>query len=378
MFNKPPLDGIKVIDFSTMIAGPLAASMLADYGADVIKVEPTSSCDLMRFVGTSHNGISGIFALNNRGKRSISIDMASDDGIRNVRKLMRTADIVIHNHRHGVMESRGIGYEDVVDEMPNLIYVHVQGYGRYGEMRTLKAYDNMVQAMTGMGFAQNDPPEVVHQLVCDKVTAHVVAQAVMAALITRGRDSRGQKVEVSLLDAAAHFMWQDLGMDAAVLNSDAIRAQTIDKYYRTVHLKDGYCAVTPASDDEFRIWMETIGLTEILNDERFSSIGARFANAAALIQLTDNAARNTTVSQVRTAIREHSLPAAIFETVDDMPSNQQIMSNNIFHDTVTTSGTRIRQARLAPIFSNTPIRISNPAPHYGEHTEQILGELDEH
>jgi len=371
----PPLTGIRIVDFSTMIAGPFAASILADYGADVIKVEPNNSCDLMRFVGTSAKGMTGIFALNNRGKRALAIDMKQAKGAEMIRRLMSTADVVIHNFRHGVMENFGLSYNDVKDEMPKLIYAHITGFGDVGIKRDHKGYDNMLQAITGMGVAQSDPPEVVHQLVCDKVTAHVVAQAVMAALFARTTTGVGQKVSVSMLDVATQFMWQDLGMNAAVQNEDATRAATIDKYYRTIKLKDGYCAVTPASDEEFSVWLDVIGLTSLLSDERFSSIGARFNNAEALIALTDKAAENVTVAEITDAINNRGLPAAIFESVEDLPQNMQVEACGVFSTRTYTNGLTIKEARQAPRLSHTPLIVSREAPTHGQHSDEILKEI---
>jgi crotonobetainyl-CoA:carnitine CoA-transferase CaiB-like acyl-CoA transferase len=310
----------------------------------------------MRFVGTSAKGMTGIFALNNRGKRALAVDMKQDKGSEMVRRLMSTADVVIHNFRHGVMENFGLSYNDVKDEMPNLIYAHITGFGDVGTKRDHKGYDNMLQAITGMGVAQSDPPEVVHQLVCDKVTAHVVAQAVMAALFARTTTGVGQKV-------------------SAVQNDDATRAATIDKYYRTIKLKDGYCAVTPASDEEFAVWLDVIGLTSLLSDERFSSIGARFNNAETLIALTDKAAENVTVAQITDAINNRGLPAAIFESVEDLPQNMQVEACGVFSTRTYENGLTIREARQAPRLSHTPLIISREAPTHGQHSDEILKEI---
>ena len=372
----PPLDGFRIVDFSTMIAGPFGASILADYGADVIKVEPRDSCDLMRFVGSQKNGMSGIFALNNKGKRAIAINAKSTKGREIVHKLVGTADVLIHNHRHDVMESFGLGYDQLRETFPHLIYVHVVGYGNTGLLRNHKAYDNMIQAVTGMGYAQNHPPEVVHQLVCDKLTGHVIAQSVVAALLARARGmAQGQKISISMLDVASQFIWQDLGMDAALLDDDAVRSPTIDSYYRTVTLKDGYCAVTPASDEEFATWMNVLRIPHLLNDERFSSIGARFNNAPALIAITDEAARYITVAEVERAIMEKSLPAAIFRTVTDLPSHSQVQENGVFCVRNHPVAGNIREARQAPLFSETPLVMSSHAPMHGEHTAELLDSL---
>lgn len=375
MIKHPPLNGIKVVDFSTMIAAPLGASILADYGAEVIKIEPRDACDLMRFVGSQKNGMSGIFALNNRGKKAIAVNARGAKGREVVDKLIRLADVLIHNFRPDVMESLGFGYEQVKETSPNLIYVHVLGFGNAGHLRNNKAYDNMIQAITGMGTAQSNPPEVVHQLLCDKLTAQIVAQSVLGALYARERGQcTGQKISISMLDVAANFMWQDLGMDAALLDEDTTRAPTIDKYYRTITLKDGYCAVTPASYSEFAIWAQTLKIPQILEDERFNSIGARFNNAPALIEITDAAAKQITVADVENAIN-NGLPAAIFADVKDLPENEQIKTNNVFIDRTHPTAGLLREARLAPMFSETPLITSQHAPMYGEHTGEILDSL---
>jgi len=152
-----PLDGVKVVDFSVMISGPLAAMMLADQGAEVVKVETPGFGDIMRLLGTSKNGMTGIFANNNRGKRSLVVDLKTDGGRDVIHKLVEDADVVIQNFRPGAMARLGLGFEDLAAINPDLVYTSISGYGSSGPYSDRRVYDNVIQAASGLASVQADP-----------------------------------------------------------------------------------------------------------------------------------------------------------------------------------------------------------------------------
>ena len=180
-----PLDGVKVVDLSVMISGPLAAMMLADQGADVVKVEAPGLGDIMRILGSSKGGMTGIFATNNRGKRSHVVDLKQPAGVDIVHRLIADADVLIQNYRPGATERLGIGYEQLRDAHPDLIYVSISGYGPTGPYSHRRVYDNVIQAASGLASVQTDPatgiPAMFRTLVADKVTSYTAAQAITAA-----------------------------------------------------------------------------------------------------------------------------------------------------------------------------------------------------
>ena len=195
--NAGPLAGVKVVDMSVMISGPLAAMMLADQGADVIKVESPGIGDMMRFLGSQKGGETGIFALHNRGKRSIGVNLKSDEGRDVLRRLLADADVLIQNFRPGALEKLGFGYGDVRKFNDRIVYVSISGFGQDGPRSGQRVYDNVIQAASGLASVQTDKatgrPQIFRTLVCDKVTSYTVAQAVTAALFARERGGGGQR-----------------------------------------------------------------------------------------------------------------------------------------------------------------------------------------
>ena len=285
-----PFRGVKVLDLSVMISGPLAGMILADQGADVIKVESPGIGDFMRYLGSSKNGMTGIFLNNNRGKRSLVVDLKRPEGVDVLKKLVATSDVVIQNFRPGAVERLGIGYDDLRAVNPDLIYVSISGYGPDGPSSGHRVYDNVIQAASGLASVQTDPqtgePSLFRTLLCDKVTSLNVAQAISAALYARASgNGGGQHIVMAMIDAAVSFLWPDSGMDAVLLDDDANRAPTIAQNYGITRLRDGFAAMAVVSDSEFRGLCNACGRPELADDERFSTMVARGANASQLVPL---------------------------------------------------------------------------------------------
>ena len=205
-----PLAGIKVIDLLAVVSGPMAAGLLADQGAEVIKVEPRQG-DLTRLIGPAKGDISAIFAAINRGKRSIVLDLKQAAACAVLHDLLGDADVVIENFRPGAMARLGFGYEAVAAVNPRIVYLSISGFGQTGPNAQVRVYDPVIQAASGMADAHPNPadgePQLLQTLVCDKVTALTASQAITAALFARERSGHGQKIELSMLDAAVAFLW---------------------------------------------------------------------------------------------------------------------------------------------------------------------------
>ena len=371
-----PLDGVTVVDFSVMISGPLAAMLLADQGADVIKVESPGLGDLMRYLGTQRNGMTGIFANCNRGKRSIVVDLKHRDGRDLVGRLVAHADVLIQNFRPGAMERLGLGYDEVHATNPSLIYVSISGYGPDGPNSNRRVYDNVIQAASGVAAVQTDPatghPQMMRNLVCDKVTAYTAAQAITAALFARERGrAQGQHITLAMLDSAIAFLWPDAAMDAAIVGDGAQRTPTIGSNYAVTQLADGFVAGSAVSDAEFRGWCTALGHPEVADDERFATLPARSANIAALVSLMRGYAAETLVSDFLRLAREHDVPAAAVNSLADLPDDPQVRHNEVFVDRQHPIAGLLREPRPAPRFSDTPAVISRPAPGYSADADEI-------
>ena len=375
-----PLRGIKVLDLSVMISGPLAAMMLGDQGADVIKVESPGLGDFMRYLGSAKGGMTGIFVNNNRGKRSLVVDLKSEQGVAVLKKLAETADVVIQNFRPGAVERLGIGYEDLKKVNPQLIYVSISGYGPDGPDSGHRVYDNVIQAASGLASVQTDPrngePSLFRTLLCDKVTSLTAAQAISSALYARAAgNAEGQHIVLAMLDAAVSFMWPDSGMDAVLLDDDANRTPTIGQNYGITRLKDGFAAIAVVSDSEFRGLCHAYGRPELADDERFASMAGRTLNASELVPLmTELSAQQSAQDFVQRA-QSFDVPAASVVALADLPHQPQIMNNKVFLEREHPVAGRIREPRPAARFSSTPAQAGGLAPTAVQHSDEIVTEV---
>ena len=378
--NTGPLAGIKVVDMSVMIAGPLAAMMLADQGADVVKVESPGMGDMMRHLGSSKNGMTGIYVNNNRGKRSLVIDVKQEAGLDAMRRLIADADILIQNFRPGAMDRMGLGWEAIHELNPQLIYTSISGYGSDGPSSGRRAYDNVIQAASGLASVQAHPatgtPELFRTLVCDKATAYTATQAITAALFARATGTAiGQHIELAMLDTAIAFMWPDSAMDAVLLDDDATRAPTIASVYNTVALADGYAATSVVTESEFRGQCNTFGLPDLADDPRFADANLRRTNRRELNAELKEAAAATTVAQFAERSAQFDLPGATVRTLDELPTDPQVANNGIFIEREHPVAGQVREPRAAARFSETPQRMSDHAPTFGQHSDEIASEL---
>lgn len=374
------LDGVKVLDLSVMISGPLAGMTLADQGAEVIKVESPGLGDLMRFLGTNKGGLTGIFLNNNRGKKSLVVDLKREEGRDVLLRLVERSDVLIQNFRPGAMERLGLGYDDLAAVNPDLVYTSISGYGPDGPASHRRVYDNVIQAASGLASVQTDPatgtPSLYRTLVCDKATALTAAQAITAALFARATgQARGQHLVVAMLDVAISFLWPDSGMDAVLLDEDANRAPTIGANYAVTALSDGFVSAGAVSDAEFRGLCHALGHPEMADDERFATALARTANAGALVALMRQYAAETTVDAFMHGAEEHDVPASRIVQIDELHDDPQVVHNQVFVEREHPQAGRIREPRPAARFSTTPSVVGEHAPTYGQHSDEIVASL---
>lgn len=375
-----PLEGVKVVDLSVMISGPLAGMMLADQGADVIKVESPGLGDMMRWLGSNKGGLTGIFANNNRGKRSLVVNLKSQEGLDILRRLIAQSDVLIQNFRPGALDRLGLGYDDVAAINPDLVYVSISGYGPDGPSSHRRVYDNVIQAASGLASVQTDPatgvPSLYRTLLCDKVTSYTATQAITAALFARATGkARGQHIVLAMLDAAIAFMWPDSAMDACLLDDDTNRTPTIGSNYAVTPLTDGFVSAGAVTDAEFKGMLAAFGRPELGDDPRFENALARSQHMPELVALMRELAASTTVDDFLRRAEEFDVPASRINTLDELPTDPQVVHNGVFVERDHPVGGRLREPRPAPRFSSTPASVSGPAPMYGEHSDEIVSEL---
>jgi crotonobetainyl-CoA:carnitine CoA-transferase CaiB-like acyl-CoA transferase len=273
-----PLAGVRVVDFSAVVSGPLAAMWLADQGADVVKVEALGSGDIVRYAHfyPELGGLGGLFVNNNRGKRCLSIDVATDQGRDVVLDLCRRADVFVQNWRPGVVEQLGLGYEDVASVRSDIVYLSISGYGPDGPYAQRRVYDPVIQGLTGHVAVQVNPeipfPDLVRTIVCDKATALMAAQAVTAALFARERGAGGQHLTLPMLDAGLSFFFPDGYMSKALLDDpNADLRPTLAARYSVSRTADGHVVYFVSGLEQSHALCRALGHPEWTEDERFST-----------------------------------------------------------------------------------------------------------
>jgi crotonobetainyl-CoA:carnitine CoA-transferase CaiB-like acyl-CoA transferase len=374
-----PLAGIRVVDLSAILSGPLATMLLADQGADVIKVEPPGVGDLLRLSPFSRGGLAGFFANGNRGKRSLAIDLRTPRGRAIVLDLCRGADVFVQNFRPGAIERLGLGEAEVRAVAPGIVYVSISGFGESGPYAGRRVYDPVIQALSGSVANQVHPEtgerDLVRHVICDKASAYTAAQAITAALFARERGAGGQHVRVAMLDAALAFFWPDGMMDHTLVGDGVSGGPTLRQLYRLTRTADGHLIVFAASDAEFHGLFRALGRPEWVSDPRFATFAARLANATVLEPLVRDAFLGWKTGEILERLVAEALPAAPVLSLEEMLADPQVRHNELVRERTHPSAGRLREVRPAARFAATPAAAGRMAPLLGEHTDEILGEL---
>ena len=374
-----PLEGIKVLEFSTMITASFAAMMLAEQGASVIKVEPLELGDPMRFLGTNKGGISALFANCNRGKRSVKLDLKTDDGKDVVKALAQGADVVLCNFRPGVMDELGLGSDTLRGLNPRLIYAGVSGFGTEGPDRSTPAYDPVIQAQAGFAAVQGqgqDGPQFVRNLTCDKVTAYTACQAVTAALFHRERTGEGQHIDLSMMDAGLYFLFPDGFMHQTLLDDDVDHVPPLSEilYDRTV-TKDGGITVSAANQQQQVGLLSAVDQLHLFADERFNSMDKLIENIGALRAILAEKCAEFETDELLARLKENDVPAAKCLDYDEVLAHPQYAANGSLDEAEHSLMGRMRRVKPPAQFAGERLEPAAQAPAHGEHTQDVLEEL---
>lgn len=376
-----PMAGVRVLDLSIALTGPYAAALLADQGADVVKVERPGIGDIARWVGVAVNGMSALYLVCNRGKRSIAVDVHTDDGVDIVRRLAARADVVVQNFRPGVMDRLGLGYDDVRTLNPGVIYASLSGFGPVGPYRDRSAYDTVIQAYAGFAANQADPedgvPVFLRQTAADKVTALFACQAITAALFARERGGGGQHVELSMTDAVTSFLWADAAANEVLLESDHSQHSSFVAGFRPMRFADGWGIVTPTSDHDFAGMCRALGVPGY-DDPRVATIAERIAHRDVLEPIMDMcyaSAAGLTMADATRRFDAERVPFSMILAPDELPHDPHAVAMGLFEERDHHVVGRTRLPRHPAQFGATPARLGGPSPALGQHTDELLAEL---
>ncbi len=373
-----PLTGVRVLDLTSMISGPVATMLLGDQGADVIKVEPLTG-DLVRYMGPNRDGLTSGFISSNRNKRSIAVDLKQEAGMDVVKRLVATSDVFVQNFRPGAIERMGLG-EDVVREIrPDLVYVSISGFGETGPYAHKRVYDPVIQALSGLAAIQRDRetgrPKMVRTIIPDKTTALTAAQAITAALFARERNGQGQHVKLAMLDTMVAYLWPE-GMSGFTFIGKEVKAARAqfaqDLIFATT---DGFITAGAVSDAEWQGMCRALEREEWIDDERFNTPNGRIINVQERLRLTAEVLATRSSAEWLGRLDAEGVPCAPVLDRHEVFEHEQVRINEMVDELEHPVAGRIRQPRPAARFDRTPAGIHRHAPLLGEHTDELLREV---
>jgi crotonobetainyl-CoA:carnitine CoA-transferase CaiB-like acyl-CoA transferase len=376
-----PLSGVKVIELSHIMAGPACGMLLADLGADVIKVEKfPDGDDSRRMVPPRVDGESAAFMILNRNKRGTAINLKSEAGRSLLRRMLATADVLIENFRPGTMERLGLGYESLRETNPGLIYCQLTGFGTTGPYADRAGFDLIAQGMSGImsltGEGPGRPPVKVGVPLTDMTAGILGTMGILAAYTHRLKTGEGQRVETSLLEAGIlHTAWQSAiffatGSSPGPLGS----AHPLSAPYQAIETADGWINIGAANQANWLRLVEIIGMPKLGDDERFRDNAARMHNLPALIELLTARFRERPTGDWLLLLEDAGVPAGPVLTIEQMAADPQVRAREMVVEVEHKKVGKTRALGTPVKFSATPARVNRAAPLLGEHTREILAE----
>lgn len=387
--RQPPLKGIRVIELARVLAGPWAGQMLADMGADVIKIENPDGGDDTRAWGPpfvesvdGDNLSAAYYHATNRGKRSITADLRTVEGCDLVRRLIATADVVIENFKRGGLVKYGLDYQSLKALNPKLIYCSITGFGQTGPYADFAGYDYIVQGMSGFMSITGEPdgqPMKAGVAVADIFTGIYSVTAIQAALIHAMRTGQGQHIDMALLDVQSAVL-ANQNMNYLISGEPPVRlgnAHPNISPYEVVPTADGFLILAVGNDGQFSRLCKILGLADIATDERYATNKARVAHKADVRRIISTETLKWQKRDLLTACESNAVPAGPINSIEEMFADPQVEARGLRVDLQAADGTTIPGVRTPIVLSETPLQYERPSPRLGEHQSDVLAELEE-
>jgi crotonobetainyl-CoA:carnitine CoA-transferase CaiB-like acyl-CoA transferase len=371
-----PLNGIRIIDLTAMVSGPLATMMLADQGAEVIKVENPSGGDFTRSAANRQGNVSASFLNNNRNKKSVALNLKEPAGREALLTLVATADVFVQNFRPGVIDRMGLGEDELRKVAPNLVMVSISGFGDAGPFAQRPVYDPLIQALSGLATVQAGTderrPQLVRTILPDKLTGVAAAQAITAALFARERSGEGQHVRLSMLDAIIAFLWSsDMGSQTFVQGElpQQAAASFQDLIYQTT---TGCITIAVQNDREWQALIRAVNRPEWAEDPRFLTAELRQENIDARLDLIQSVIKSDSAEQWLARLEQELVPCAPVLTRTEVLNHPQVQANELLVEYNHPQAGHIRQTRAPARFSASPTQPLQGAPALGQDTAALL------
>ncbi|MEU6701987.1 CaiB/BaiF CoA-transferase family protein [Pseudonocardia sp. NPDC046786] len=383
MNNAPPrpLDGVRVIDLTRVLSGPFCTMLLGDHGAEVIKVEQPEAGDDSRHQGNPRMGDENTaFLAVNRNKKSITVNLRKPDGVALIKKLVRTADVLVENFRPGKTSQLGIGYEDLKEINPELIYCSISGWGPDGPWAQQAGYATTAEALCGLmsltGEQGRDPAKIGVS-VLDNLAGLYAKDAITSALLLRERSGKGQKIDTSLLEAGVSFT----SLSAmAYLCAGVIPERWGSEHQWNVPWKafrtlDGHVMLATANNRQWEYTCRALGCPELIHDPRFTTSTARVEHRSELYEILDKVFAGWTTDEALAALEREGASAAPVNRMDRAFSHPQVLAREMVLEVEHETVGQIPQLGHAQKFSESPLQITAPPPVLGAHTDEVLREV---
>lgn len=375
------LNGLRILDLSTVLMGPYGSQILGDYGADVIKVEAPEG-DVVRQIGPTRNAAMGPLFLNvNRSKRDISLDLKRPESRDAILRLLKTVDVLITNIRPRAMARLGLSYEDLAEANPRLIYAAYVGYGQTGPYADRPAYDDLIQggACISHGFVRaGGKPAYVPAAIVDRIVGMAGVNAILAAVIERSNSGKGQKIEIPMFETMVSMIMGDhmggLTYDPPLDKGGYARHLSADR--RPYETKDGYVCALVYNDGHWQRFFDAIGRSDILeNDVRFSSFNKRMANIDSVYATLSEFLLTKTTAEWLEIFKAADVPAMPMHSYESVIEDPHLVATGFFEAEQHPTEGKLRRMAVPVSFSRTPAQSTRPAPALGEHGPEILAEV---
>ncbi|MDB5760699.1 MAG: CoA transferase [Burkholderia sp.] len=377
--NRGPLSGVRILDLTSVVLGPIATQILGDYGAEIIKIENLEG-DLMRANGVSlHPGMSSIFLAVNRNKRSVALDLKSTEGMDVIRRLLPTVDVFIHNMRVSAVERLGLGYEAVSAIAPDIVYCAAPGFGQQGPDRDKPAFDDIIQAACGIASLNSvgrEQPDYAPTLVADKTAGMALVNAVLAALFHKERSGRGQYVEVPMFETLVAFTLTEHlgGLTFEPAPAKAGYARLLSGGRRPAPTKDGYIAMLPYTGEHWAAFFTLSERPDLAEKFKVEDRQARNALIKDMYSALAGITPERTTAEWVAICNELDIPATPLYGIDDLVSHPHLQAVGLFGQADHPSEGPIRYVQPPTRFSATPAQVRFHAPLLGQHTAEVLRE----